>query len=330
MNTNLPIYLLELDEENEGITYISITDTPANMYKGFAFSEEKPMYFEDKTKLRITSPMLVTNLPIYRKDEDGEYFVLFDEKQGEVVYSKFLKNLKSTGVFNVKHTDKMVDGFLFETILLDNQEKLDFYNNLFNSDMGINSSVMTVQFNSQEDYIDAIANDRVGLSLESYFNLKRLNFNKNVKINMTNEELETKFNSIDTKFEQLMVMLNAIVKPKDEVVEEVEVELEETVETVVEEAEIDEVVDHSVEDVIDETIEEVETEVEVTLEEQEDNTQMLMDAINSIKEEIVKLKAKEQHFDKKEKIVDVDVDVDKNKNSFFENIKNTMIVAQKQ
>ena len=114
----LPVYEIVVDEnDNTGISLISLVDEPAIVMKGMLFSEEKTMMsFKevDDDKQEIVGPALIPNMKIYREDEKyGQYYVVFTKETIEKMVEKFNK-YGSNRRINIDHSNQMVDGFIME------------------------------------------------------------------------------------------------------------------------------------------------------------------------------------------------------------------------
>jgi hypothetical protein len=108
MTKDIPVYKITIDPEYSdgedlGIEQIAFTSQPAVITKGMAFAENKKLFFSDDLKYRVVAPAMIP-MQIYRKDdEDGEYFVSFDQTTIEQIHSKFMSDLSNRDVFNLEH-----------------------------------------------------------------------------------------------------------------------------------------------------------------------------------------------------------------------------------
>lgn len=126
MNKDLPIYIATINPEEEGdngFNYVALVDKPAIEQNWMAFDAQKPYKFEVSSveKQVISGPLMVANLPIYRRDEQmGEYFIMFPPEQIEKGVQKFFKK-KNSGNVNLMHDmGRVVDGvYMFESFIID-------------------------------------------------------------------------------------------------------------------------------------------------------------------------------------------------------------------
>lgn len=127
MPKQLPIYKLIIDDDPDdlsGLSIVSMVTEPAIEQKYQTFSkEQKKQNFaiSDKSRRIVSGPALVPNMPIYRKDETGEYFVQFDPQSIEKMVQKFFKlNRQNNSSF--EHDGTLLNGvYLFESFIVDSK-----------------------------------------------------------------------------------------------------------------------------------------------------------------------------------------------------------------
>lgn len=95
---NLPLIELgfdEADEFNNGITAISLVKSPAIKSKFVAYSDQVELKYKttDEEKRLVIGPVLIPDLPIYRRDKDGkEYYQYMSAATIEKLAYSYLKN----------------------------------------------------------------------------------------------------------------------------------------------------------------------------------------------------------------------------------------------
>lgn len=112
----LPVFELSVDEEDDsGIRLISIVENPAIAVKGYAFSEVSYYQFEEiEDEQIIVGPALIPNQKIYQEDEKlGPHFVTFSKEGIRKMVEKFNKTGSNRRI-NVEHTNQMVDAYIME------------------------------------------------------------------------------------------------------------------------------------------------------------------------------------------------------------------------
>lgn len=119
----LPIYKLKIKQEDEetGVDFIAMVDDPAIELTWQAFSKIPSLFkATDQEKKIISGPLMVADLPIYRRDDDGrEYYVVFDKETIEQIVQKYFR-LGFTSNVNMMHDkDRKADGvYMFESFMI--------------------------------------------------------------------------------------------------------------------------------------------------------------------------------------------------------------------
>lgn len=94
----LPIYkiVINMDDDETGMTAISMVDFPAIETNWQAFADKKsPMKFEvvDEKEHKVTGPAIIAGMPIYRWSWDlGEYYVVFEADEIDKIIEKYSRN----------------------------------------------------------------------------------------------------------------------------------------------------------------------------------------------------------------------------------------------
>ena len=113
----LPIYRLTIDEDNEGVDFVALTDRPAIERNFQAFS--KQIRFTETAKRVLSGPLMLADIPIYRNDDRmGEYMVVFDRDSIYKIAQKFFRNGAQSSV-NIEHATPVEGVYLFESFIID-------------------------------------------------------------------------------------------------------------------------------------------------------------------------------------------------------------------
>jgi len=200
MSNNLPRYKISIDDEYStdgehlGISQIAYTSTPAIITRGIAFNSTIKMdyFFVDELKYRLAAPILIPDLPIYRRDDElGAYEVVFDKETIEALYEDFMLN-KGKAVFNLDHNNELeAPSFILESWITGPSETDPSF-----TKYGINvpeGSVFVVsQFTDKEYFVrEIIAKDRLWYANEGFLGLKLNKITNNIKQNkMTKQKYE--------------------------------------------------------------------------------------------------------------------------------------------
>jgi hypothetical protein len=193
MTKDIPVYKITIDPEYSdgedlGIEQIAFTSQPAVITKGMAFAENKKLFFSDDLKYRVVAPAMIP-MQIYRKDdEDGEYFVSFDQTTIEQIHSKFMSDLSNRDVFNLEHdTSKTVPAYVLEAWIVEDSKKDKAYSS-YGIEVPEGTLMITAQVTDKDYYNELVNNEQIGFSIEGFLGLKLRNqlnkINMYRKINM--------------------------------------------------------------------------------------------------------------------------------------------------
>ena len=118
------IYLtVDQDEADETrVEKVSFVDSPAIQRGWMAFNGQQRFKVQSEDRRIVSGALMVAGLPIYRRDESGEYYVSFTASAIQAIVYKFMKENRTKEVNEMHETD--VDGvFLFESFIQRNPLK---------------------------------------------------------------------------------------------------------------------------------------------------------------------------------------------------------------
>ena len=127
MIDNLPIYRFVVSEDDEAqLDAIAFVDEPAIEMNWQAFNSRQYLFKADNEKRIISGPLMVADLPIYRRTEEGEYYGLFKAEDIYNLRNKFFKQGKSNLVNEMHDSNKMIDGvYMVESFLIDTERGIN-------------------------------------------------------------------------------------------------------------------------------------------------------------------------------------------------------------
>jgi hypothetical protein len=114
------IYLtVDQDEQDETrVEKVSFVDSPAIQRGWMAFNGQQRFKVQSEDRRIVSGALMVAGLPIYRRDDSGEYYVSFTASAIQAIVYKFMKENRTKEVNEMHETD--VDGvFLFESFIID-------------------------------------------------------------------------------------------------------------------------------------------------------------------------------------------------------------------
>ena len=130
MENKLPIYYATINEDlsglelkEQGIQNIALVDSPAMLQEWIAFSEQKPYEFKfaiQEEQRIIAAPVIVADLPIYRKVDDKEFYVVYKKETNMQILQKYMLDGNQRKVKLTHDTTDLSKGvFVFEVFISD-------------------------------------------------------------------------------------------------------------------------------------------------------------------------------------------------------------------
>ena len=187
---NYPIYIAQINSDEQGIESISLVEQPAIQTFLQQFSEQEKKTIQefsivDEKSHKIISPIMRCDFPIYRNDNGQEYYLIFQKNTIEKMAEKMLTD----GVqnhFNYEHNDENeLNCFKMCELFIKNTEK--GINPKGFEDIEEGSLFGVYQVNNDYVWKNLIENKKVGLSLTGFFDLVK----KPTKTEMSeNEKIE--------------------------------------------------------------------------------------------------------------------------------------------
>lgn len=108
MNLNLPLFSItpDMDDENQGMFLVSLVDDPAIEVDFLAFNNEEKLSFavQDEEKHIVTGPAIIADVPIYRRNKNGEFYVVFKKDDIPAIVEKFMQRGLSNFI-NIMHEE---------------------------------------------------------------------------------------------------------------------------------------------------------------------------------------------------------------------------------
>lgn len=133
MKKNLPLYKMLIAEDIDGeeeVDYVALVEYPAiqknflafkeNINNGeeIKFSSELQFAIQDEEQKIVTGPLMIADLPIYRKDKDEEYYVLFSAEEIKKIVQRFFKKGYQKKV-NLEHIQPVDGVYMYESYIID-------------------------------------------------------------------------------------------------------------------------------------------------------------------------------------------------------------------
>ena len=191
---DLPLIEFKLSDDVEGLQAIAFVDTPAIGLNYQAFANQKFEVINEDKRI-VMGAAMIPDLPIYRRDERGEYYAIFKKDTIKALVQKLFKENKHNN-FNEQHNAfKILDGvYIYQSFITDAELGISAPTGFENVADGTWFIAAKVESDEAWEKVkkDGILN---GFSVEGVFDLEPYKFKKMNKIN-----LESVINTLKSVF----------------------------------------------------------------------------------------------------------------------------------
>lgn len=264
----LPTHILQFHDGSE-IELISVVKMPAIGKSGIAMSNSDVQLIQfsaNDEKMQIIAPILVTDTYPKQLDKDGNpYQIHIQEATVRDAHKQFAKR-GETRVFNLEHTEMMLDGYILSSYVVDTPEEYDILNKKYGIELSTVSWIGVMQFEDYDQYKAMKKAGATSFSIEGP--IASIILDKNKTINMSNVENKSlTFSFVNGKImmstdaskeeaQKMIDELNAqfVASGDDKVAEQINKEEAEKVEASATEEEVKEEVVDAIEDKVEEKV----------------------------------------------------------------------------
>lgn len=127
----LPLYKMFIADDIEGeeeVDFVALVESPAIQRNFLAFADHSEyevtnkltFAIQDEDQRIVSGPLMIADLPIYRKDEEGEYYVLFTAQEIKKIVQRFFKKGYQAKV-NIEHGKQAEGVYMFESYIIDKE-----------------------------------------------------------------------------------------------------------------------------------------------------------------------------------------------------------------
>lgn len=115
-----PLLRLTINGDEDGVNIISLVEFPAVERNFIQLSREVKLSLNEEKK-ELLGVALIPDFPIYRRDEQGEYYITFSAESIRKIAIDFYKKL-NVNMADVEHTHNMEDGITyFQSMIVDKE-----------------------------------------------------------------------------------------------------------------------------------------------------------------------------------------------------------------
>lgn len=180
---DLPFIEFKLTDEVEGLQAIALVDRPAIGLNYQAFAPHKFEVINEDKRI-VMGAAMVPDLPIYRRDERGEYYAIFKKETIKALVQKLFKENKHN-VFNEEHNAfKILDGvYIYQSFITDAELGISAPSGFENVADGTWFIAAKVE---NDDAWAKVKEEGIlkGFSVEGVFDLEPYKFKKMNKLNL--------------------------------------------------------------------------------------------------------------------------------------------------
>lgn len=113
-----PLLRLTINGDEDGVNIISLVEFPAVERNFIQLSKEVKLSLNEE-KRELLGVALIPDMPIYRRDKNGEYYITFTADAIRKAAIDFYKKL-NVNMADVEHTHNMEDGITyFQSLIID-------------------------------------------------------------------------------------------------------------------------------------------------------------------------------------------------------------------
>jgi len=181
MENKLPIYYATINEDlsglelkEQGIQNIALVDSPAMLTEFLAFSEQKPYEFKfaiQEEQRIITAPVIVADLPIYRKVDNKEFYVVYKKETNMQILQKYMLDGNQRKVKLTHDTTDLSKGvFVFEVFISDASRGIKQPEAF---DLPDGTIFCSMKINNDDIWKKVKSGEVKGVSLEGFFDLEQ-------------------------------------------------------------------------------------------------------------------------------------------------------------
>lgn len=196
MEKKIPIFYADINQsltglelKEQGIQNIALVESPAMLTEWLMFSEQKPtelkLAFNEEQKI-ITAPVIVADLPIYRKViENGiekEFYVVYKKETNMQILQKYMLDGNQKKIKLTHDTSELSKGvFVFEVFMSDESRGIQQPKGF---DLPDGTIFCSMKINNPDLWNRAKKGEVKGISLEGFFDLHE-------EVTLTDSEIES-------------------------------------------------------------------------------------------------------------------------------------------
>lgn len=179
----IPVYKLVINEEldsTQEVNAVAFVDVPAIGENFFAFKQHQKFAIVNEDERIVVGAAMIPNMLIYRKDETGEYNVVFDAETIAKIAQKFFEKGYQKNGNEMHDENKPVDVVFYQSWIADENKGIPKMKQF--EDLPDGTWFLGAKVNSDETWAKVKDGTFKGFSVEGFFDMKP------VKMSMSDEE----------------------------------------------------------------------------------------------------------------------------------------------
>lgn len=166
-----PLLRLTINGDEDGINIISLVEYPAVEQNFIQLSKQYPMHLSlNEEKRELLGVALIPDFPIYRKDDNGEYYITFSAEAIRKAAINFYRHLNNT-MADMEHNHNIENGITyFQSMIIDKEQGIcpKAFKDLPNGTWIVGCKIDNI------NVWDAVKNGNVkGFSIDGYFHTEQ-------------------------------------------------------------------------------------------------------------------------------------------------------------
>lgn len=122
---NIPVYKAQVNSEDEGMFVVSLVDEPAIEVNFLAFDKQQEfikLKIQDEEQQKVLGPVMVPDMLIYRRKDNFEYYIQYDEQTIRQMAEKFFAERRINDV-DTQHNFELEPGVVMTQAFFKDTEK---------------------------------------------------------------------------------------------------------------------------------------------------------------------------------------------------------------
>lgn len=198
----LPLYKVVLNSDDDGMDFNAFVDYPATQKNAYFFDKQEPKvkhHFNDEKRI-VTGVAIAANIPIYRRDQQGnEYNLFFPPSVVREMGRRMMKKGYMHNLNSMHDENKQIKGAYLEEIYYIDKARGHNAPDIF-KDQNLQDGTMIVSYFVEDDKEWAKWKNGTykGFSIEAWFDIEKVNFKNQIQMSETKKTLKERILAIFT------------------------------------------------------------------------------------------------------------------------------------